>query len=85
MKLGAQAWYGDISGWDSMDQLAKVKAYYANPSVGIEDAKTLAADAISIYPNPANSVLNISSEFELSSVKFYDVTGRMVKLIDTEW
>lgn len=79
MKLGAQEWYGDISDWDSMDQLAKVKAYYANPSVGIEDAKVIEADAISLYPNPTNSILNINSEFALNSVKFYDVTGRMVK------
>ncbi|MCK5693130.1 MAG: hypothetical protein KAI08_09775 [Bacteroidales bacterium] len=28
-KLGAQEWWGDISDWDSDDQLAKVKAFYS--------------------------------------------------------
>ena len=50
--------------------------------LALRNAKALAADAISIYPNPANNVLNIDSASELNSVRFYDVTGRMVKLID---
>jgi hypothetical protein len=80
MKLGAQEWYGSLEAWDSEAQLAAVKAYYETGiPIGIEDAKALEADAISIYPNPANSILNISSELELDNVRFYDVTGRMVK------
>jgi len=80
LNLGAQEWYGSIEDWDSEAQLAAVKKYYDDGiAIGIEDAKASAVDAISIYPNPANSVLNISSEAGLDNVRFYDVTGRMVK------
>jgi hypothetical protein len=83
LKLGAQEWYGTLEAWDSEAQLAAVKKYYEDGiAIGIEDAKALAADAISLYPNPANNVLNIVSASELNSVRFYDVTGRMVKLVD---
>ena len=83
LKLGAQEWYGTLEAWDSDAQLAMVKAYYADDATGIEDAKALAAkSAVSIYPNPANDYLNIVSELELNSVRFYDVTGRMVKKVE---
>jgi hypothetical protein len=82
MKLGAQEWWGDISDWDSEDQLAKVKAFYLDPTVGIDDPKHVATSSISIYPNPATGVLHLESENELSTAIFYDMTGRAVKRVD---
>ncbi len=82
MKLGAQEWYGDISDWDSEDQLAKVKAFYLDPTVGVEDQKIIQTASVTIYPNPTSDFLSIESESELSNVSFFDVTGRMVKQID---
>jgi hypothetical protein len=78
LPLGAQEWYGVLDGWDSMDQLAKVKAAYSAPAVGVEEFDNVSDAAISVYPNPSNSVLTLSSDSELSSAKFFDVTGRMV-------
>jgi len=40
-------------------------------------------DVISIYPNPVNDVLNISSkETEVSHINVYDLNGRVVKLFN---
>jgi hypothetical protein len=84
MKLGAQEWYGEISDWDSDDQLDKVKAYYDNAgSVSVENF-VIEDASISIYPNPSNGVLTLDSESGLSTVMFFDVTGRMVKHIDMQ-
>lgn len=77
-KLGAQEWYGDISDWDSEEQLRLAKAAYAG-TLSIDETVVDAGNAVKVYPNPANNLLNISSESGLNNVKFYDVTGRMVK------
>ncbi len=82
LKLGAQEWWGDISDWDSDDQLAQVKAFYADPTVGIDDPKQVATTSISIYPNPAKGLLHLDSESELSTAVFYDMTGRAVMQVD---
>jgi len=82
LKLGAQEWWGDISDWDSQDQLAQVKAFYDDPTVGIDDPKQVATTSISIYPNPAKGVLHLDSESELSTAVFYDMTGRAVMQVD---
>ena len=82
LALGAQEWYGVIDDWDSMDQLAQVKAAYAGTGTGVGDFNSVSDAAISIYPNPSNSVLTLSSDSELSSAMFYDVTGRMVLQVE---
>jgi hypothetical protein len=80
--LNDQEWYGTLENWDSEDQLAKVKAHYENPNVGVEEFNNVSDAAISIYPNPSNSVLTLSSDSELSGAMFYDVTGRMVLQVE---
>jgi len=81
-KLGAQEWYGSIADWDSEAELAAVKLYYADPTVGVDEKNVITAKSVSIYPNPANNFLNLVSESALSSVKFFDVTGRMVRKVE---
>lgn len=49
----------------------------------VEESSSITARTISdlkVYPNPANSVVNISAEANLSEIRMYDVTGRMVNL-----
>ncbi len=82
LKLGAQAWYGDISGWDSEAALAEVKAYYDDFGTSVKEFENLTESSVSIYPNPGQNVLNFASESQLSSAMFFDVTGRMVKHVD---
>jgi hypothetical protein len=38
---------------------------------------------LSVYPNPANNQLTISSELELSSISIVDITGRVVNSISS--
>jgi len=80
--LGAQEWYGEISDWDSEDQLAMVKAYYDDAGTGIKDFSDASAAAIAIYPNPSNGVITLASDSELNTAMFFDVTGRMVKRVE---
>ena len=54
--------------------------YQLAPGVGIQDVSSSAA--FSIYPNPANDVLHIASDAELSTAKVYDVAGKLVKEVN---
>jgi hypothetical protein len=38
-------------------------------------------DSIRIYPNPTQSVINISSEFVIDSIELYDVQGRILETL----
>jgi hypothetical protein len=84
LKLGAQEWYGSIDDWDSEAALAEVKAYYASlgSGTGIEEFSRASEAFVSIYPNPSNGVLHLNSELELSTARFYDVTGRMIEQVN---
>jgi len=53
--------------------------YELGPGVGIQDVYKSAA--FSIFPNPARSVLHISSDTKLNSAKIFDVTGKLVNEI----
>ncbi len=53
--------------------------YELGPGVGIQDVSSSAA--FSIYPNPANDVLNIASDAELNVAKVFDVAGKLVKVV----
>lgn len=77
LKLGAQHWYGDISGWDSEAQLALVKQKF-DGTLSVEDNELTGATLVNIYPNPAKGILNLSSASELNRAMIFDVTGRMV-------
>ena len=63
------------------DSLCLTRSYYNAPvwQVGVEENQDFSA--VNIYPNPTSGVLNIShdSNFELSSVKVYDMTGHLIK------
>jgi hypothetical protein len=52
--------------------------------VGMEDQEII-GDKISVFPNPANGIVQINSSDEsIHSVKFYDVTGQLVKTVIEE-
>jgi hypothetical protein len=63
------------------DSLCLTRSYYNAPvwQVGVEENQDFSA--VNIYPNPTPGVLNIShdSNFELSSVSVYDMTGHLIK------
>jgi hypothetical protein len=63
------------------DSLCLTRSYYNAPvwQVGVEENQDFSA--VNIYPNPTSGVLNIShdSNFELSSVSVYDMTGHLIK------
>lgn len=44
--------------------------------------KLYQSSRFSVYPNPANDVLQLSSDSEMKSVKLYDLTGKVVEQID---
>ncbi|MCP4310645.1 MAG: T9SS type A sorting domain-containing protein [Bacteroidetes bacterium] len=83
LKLGAQEWYGDISDWDSEQQLAWAKQMWAG-TLGVDENTLSEKSLVSIYPNPAGNMIHLDSETALSSASFYDVTGRLVMLIELE-
>ena len=45
-------------------------------TTGIEDVK---ADEISVFPVPADSEITVTAPFEIKEVKFYSVSGAVVK------
>jgi len=53
----------------------------ATPSLSVRTQQF--ADSFSVYPNPVNNFVKISSEkiSELKSIKIYDFTGRIVKTV----
>jgi hypothetical protein len=76
--LGALGWWvGGLDGWDSQAELEKVKSYYAQITRVKNETKV--ASGITIYPNPANSILNLNSKSELSKVSIYSIQGTLVK------
>ena len=44
----------------------------------IEVQEDIVNDQVSVYPNPANSVIHIEGIDEGSSISMYDITGRKV-------
>lgn len=53
--------------------------------VGIEDNEVNGRSSlVSVYPNPATSVLYISSDLELNSVEVYNMVGQMVKQVNLD-
>ena len=82
--LGALSWWeGGLNNWDSMEELEKVKTYYATgegtPS-GINDYNQI-ANGVTLYPNPTKGILNLNSKSELSKATIYNTTGSLVKQI----
>ena len=45
--------------------------------LGVEDV-TDKMDKITLYPNPASSVVNFSSKAEIKEIEIYDVTGKLL-------
>jgi hypothetical protein len=45
-------------------------------TLGNEDFNT--NNTISLYPNPANSLLNIKSDFEIQRIMVYDIYGKLI-------
>jgi PKD repeat protein len=53
----------------------KVDYIKVGPEFSIEE---LTPEAISLYPNPANSIVEFISEFEISQLKIFDNSGRLI-------
>lgn len=51
----------------------------SNQSVGITESSF---EALTVYPNPTNGILNIDTEENIESVKIIDYTGKTVKIFD---
>ena len=51
---------------------------------GIED---IIFNSTAIYPNPANDMVNIKSEFEIESIRIYNHAGQAVasEIVDTKF
>jgi hypothetical protein len=52
--------------------------------VGIEEARGRKQEArnLKIYPNPAKSIIRVSCPWVVKEMKIYDVTGKIVKIIE---
>jgi hypothetical protein len=72
--LGALTWW-DMD-YDGAASLALVKTFYENLATGVTVLDQ--SESISIYPNPANDVLQITANSELKSVRFYNILGKLV-------
>src|SRR5690606_20497263 len=57
-----------------------VSAMFAFSTLSSADIATYTVRKLTIYPNPANSELNISTSFPMDDmiVEIYDITGRRV-------
>ena len=53
-----------------------VKAYYEGLATAVADVDQ--SESISIYPNPANDVLQITSSTEMKSIRIYNIVGKLV-------
>lgn len=49
--------------------------------LGTDDFESNDLSKITVYPNPANNILNINSLSAIKSVKFIDINGRIIKEI----
>ncbi len=77
--LGSLSWYpSELAGYDGKAALAQIKTFYSETATN-EISK---ASNFSIYPNPAQNSLNISSELPMESATIFDITGRMLNLIN---
>jgi hypothetical protein len=68
-----------VSGGDLY--LAKI----SSASLGVVKNVLIESQTIEIYPNPANSTINIKSDFDdVKEYRIYDVLGRVVKRIEPQ-
>jgi hypothetical protein len=72
--IGALTWWN--MDYDGAASLALIKSYYENLATGVNVLDQSAS--ISIYPNPANDILEIAGKTELKSVRFYNILGKLV-------
>ncbi|MEN8203870.1 MAG: T9SS type A sorting domain-containing protein [Bacteroidota bacterium] len=82
LPLGDLNWFPDeMAQWeaDKADIMAHILDLNEDRFGADAVENTMLEARFSVYPNPASSVLNISSELALSHVFIYDVTGRMVE------
>lgn len=80
----------DLASGDSVSKTANIYFDY-NAPITTNDAITTFEllnnpihqfdNQVSIYPNPAKSVININSKSEIKSIELYDVQGRIIETI----
>ncbi len=81
---------GDLPVNDTVLQRAGIYFDYNFPVI-TNDATTTFAElnnpihefdnSVKIYPNPANSIININSQFGIQSVQLYDIQGRLLETL----
>lgn len=65
-----------VQGWFSGGQ---TEDYTVNISQGHLGTSELKASQIHLYPNPVSDLMNVSSRFEMESLKIYDLTGKFIR------
>jgi hypothetical protein len=76
--LGALTWW-DMD-YDAEESLENIKSYYAALPTSVPELQE--SQDVSIYPNPASNVVQITSSNKLKTVQVYDLDGKLVSQYD---
>ena len=68
----------DAELWAGTDKIAETGMFVLNGYTNLEN-KSANDLNIEVYPNPANQVLNIRSNNEISNMKIYNMSGQLLK------
>lgn len=74
--------YSQVPGAPMIRPLVGDSVPLTDSSVGVEDIANSLNATIKVYPNPANSLLNIvvsGSQVQFSGMELYDLSGRLIK------
>lgn len=50
----------------------------------IDGLPVISKDAITMHPNPASSMVSITSDFEMNLIEIYSMEGKLIKVADSE-
>ena len=74
-----------VTNGSNLGKIAEVVALYENGMTSVSVAKVIVEEdninsineeKLNIYPNPANDVLKIETEYEINEIAIYDIYGR---------
>jgi hypothetical protein len=92
--LGDLNWYPDMKeSWmatgEPMKLIEALKAGqlpedWAGVGIELKETESGPGSLVSLFPNPANDLLYLKSDYELSNVTIYDMVGQMIKHVDVE-
>jgi len=66
---------GTNNGWLELDNISLIEKLITT------DIQTTIDESISVYPNPANSILNIQSNASVQKVEIYSIVGKLEKTV----